>query len=660
MKAWHLFILLFLAATLALWPWGIDGDFERLKSSYSSSGGTQTFLDREGQVLHVTRHQSVDRRLDWVELDSIPKHLFANLLMMEDRRFYDHRGIDFIAMISAINDSRKLGKLRGASTISMQLAGLLENQGPRSRNLFRKLRQLSGAVYLEMKWTKDEILEAYVNLLTFRHDLVGIGAAARGLFQKETHGLTREETLILSALLSSPNTKIERVIAKACSFSDLSTCKRIRTLAENHLNRRGRLPKPIHSAPHYIRQFQSSDSVVQTTLDKQLQEKAQELISEQMQNLSKQNVRDAAAVVFDYQKAELVAYVGSSGKFSNAREVDAAKALRQAGSTLKPLLYAKAIDEGLITQDTLIDDSSYQVQTPGGLYTPQNYDESFKGIVPAKIALAASLNIPAVKVIDLLTVDSFYLTLSKLGFTLAPRSIYGHSLALGAADVSLLQLVKAYASLASRAPPFKAATSKIIEEILSSKDNRASTFGLENALATPYRTAVKTGTSKDMRDNWCIGWDGRYVAGVWVGNANGTPMWNVSGITGAAPIWRSLMDELQYKRNGSLATSIQKVDQIKPEVLQKTLSEIIYPLNGTLIAFDPDIPEENQVLVLEHSTEEDLLWRLDGQLLPHNFLSLADLPPGKHVLTLSDKRNRLVDRVGFELRGKSSELANAE
>lgn len=680
MKLSYILGSLFVAALLALWPWGIEGDFNTLKASYHEANGTQTFYDRHGDVLHVEHKATGDQRQKWVDRKSLPNHLIENLLAIEDKRFYEHHGIDPLALGAALRDSLKFRKLRGASTLTMQLAGLLEKQGSRSRNIFQKLKQMSGALYLEARWSKEEILEAYVNQVSYRQNLVGIQAASLGLFQKEPHGLTREESLILSALLSSPNTSPERVSAKACLFTDKLSCETLKTLARQHLRSRARLPREAYSAPHFVRVLKSKDQEVRTTLDKRLQIKAQELIAAQMEILASQNVHDAAALVLDHRNGETLVYVGSSGSYSQAKDVDGVRALRQAGSTLKPLLYAKAFDEGLMTPETLLEDSPFSVQTPGGLYSPHNYDESFKGIIPAKLALASSLNIPAVRVIDLVTVDSFYQTLLSLGFTLASRQTYGHSLALGAADVSLSQLVRAYAVLARKGLDlnasllkdqplenkriFKTETAEEIETILSSKDNRAETFGLDNALATPYPAAVKTGTSKDMRDNWCIGWDDRYVVGVWVGNAKGSPMWNVSGVSGAAPIWRALMDDLH--ESGDQKIVQRKVVPTLPSTesalrpLSRTLSQITYPLNRTLIAFDPDIPEENQALIPEHSSSQKLFWRLDDKPLDSSIIPLSALSPGPHQLTLIDKNQRVLDKVRFDLRGKSSVIAKSE
>ncbi|RZA15483.1 MAG: penicillin-binding protein 1C, partial [Proteobacteria bacterium] len=508
--------------------------------------------------------------------------------------------------------------------------------------------------------------------VTYRGDLLGIDAAAQGLFQKFPHGLTADESLILASLLSSPNTSIDRIAAKTCLFASKVRCETLKNLCQTHLKNRARLPSRPFLAPHFARLIQSNSSQVKTTLDARLQKIGVEAIQSHLLALKNQNAKDAALIVANHQTGEILAYVGSSGDLSSAPDVDGVRALRQAGSTLKPLLYAKAIDENRLTANTLLDDSPYQVQTSSGLYSPENYDRTFKGVLPARIALASSLNIPAVRVIDLLGVQRFYRTLVELGFTLRQEGTYGHSLSLGAADVSLKQLAEAYGALARGGTKvsfqitpqdkvvsqsiFRPATTKTISDILSSKEDRALSFGLDNPLSTPYFTAVKTGTSKDMRDNWCVGYDETYVVGVWVGNFDGSPMWDVSGISGAAPIWRTLFDTLHpdgYERQTATASP----PTLSLARIENKRASILYPVDGTLIAFDPDIPVENQAIVFEHTGSRVVYWQLDDRLLKSDTIRLEELSRGTHRLTLLSTEREILDQIRFEIRGKEAQLA---
>ncbi|WP_043302362.1 penicillin-binding transpeptidase domain-containing protein, partial [Burkholderia humptydooensis] len=325
----------------------------------------------------------------------------------------------------------------------------------------------------------------------------------------------------------------------------------------------------------------------------------------------RRNVQDGAVVVIDNATGEIRAWVGSSGALSAARDVDAVLAPRQAGSTLKPFLYAQAIDERRLTAASLLDDAPIDLAAGGGLYIPQNYDKHFKGWVSVRTALGGSLNVPAVRTLVLVTPHRFARTLTALGLPLAEEGdYYGFSLALGSADVTLLSLANAYRALANggvaratldvpggggndafrsprsassvsksaiatsaatrsaastaavsttaaskpaasrpAAPParatagtrvFSEAASYIVTDILADNNARVRTFGFDSPLATRFFSAVKTGTSKDMRDNWAVGYTSRYTVGVWVGNADGSPMWDVSGVTGAAPVWAAI------------------------------------------------------------------------------------------------------------------------
>ena len=307
----------------------------------------------------------------------------------------------------------------------------------------------------------------------------------------------------------------------------------------------------------------SPPATLRTTLDAGTQRRARDALRQQLAQLRDRDVEDGAVVVLDNASGDVLAWVGSSGELSQAAAVDAVVAPRQAGSTLKPFLYEQAIEQRWLTAASVLDDAPTRLHTPSGLYIPQNYDHDFKGPVSVRTALGSSLNVPAVRTAVLVSPDRFARRLVALGLPIRkPGDFYGYSIALGSPEVTLLSLANAYRALANggvvgapRLQPadgapatvrvMAAAPSFIVADILSDNDARVPTFGLDNALATRYWSAVKTGTSKDMRDNWCVGFSARYTVGVWVGNASGAPMHAVSGVTGAAPVWRTVMDALQ-------------------------------------------------------------------------------------------------------------------
>jgi penicillin-binding protein 1C len=383
----------------------------------------------------------------------------------------------------------------------------------------------------------------------------------------------------------------------------------------------------------------------------------------------------------------VLAYVGGSGELSSARFVDGVRARRQAGSALKPFLYGLALEARLLTPASLLPDTPLEVPVFGGLYRPRNYDETFRGLVPVRTALASSLNVPAVRTLGLVGAEEFVQQLRRLGFGLTESGeFYGPALALGSADVSLWEMVGAYRALAEggvwrplrlgptgpgEAPPrrvYSPATAFLVADILGEREGRSATFGLESPLATRFWTAVKTGTSKEMRDNWCVGYSARYTVGVWVGNFSGAPMRDVSGVTGAAPIWREIMAWLHQElaspapapppgviRQGS-GWFLAGTEPAAPPSLAGGGARIVAPAPGTIVALDPDIPPARQRIVFEAEVHgASLRWLLDGE--DHG--PAADLlvwppTPGRHALRLVDAAGETLDSLTFEVRGAAA------
>jgi len=407
--------------------------------------------------------------------------------------------------------------------------------------------------------------------------------------------------------------------------------------------------------------------------------------------LKTQNVHEGAVVVGENRTGEILAYVSYS---EQAPYVDGAKAGRQAGSALKPFLYALAFDEKILTPASVLEDSPIDIAVSTGIYAPGNYDHQFRGGVSAREALASSLNVPAVRTLALVGGESFLVKLRELGLRGLKESgdFYGPSLALGTADVSLLDLVRAYMTLANggvrqdlrlsfsaeagrrTARVFSEEAAFLVSDILSDREARSFTFGLENPLATRSWSAVKTGTSKDMRDNWCVGYSSRFTVGVWVGNFSGQPMWEVSGITGAAQVWTEIMNRLHAdgrslrpdpppgiarKAIGSSSTLRNEwfMGGTEPsptlDLTDRTFQQIKYPAPGTIITVDPDIPESLQrVLFSAHDRSKDHRWILNGKTLGSASAALAWKPKrGKHVLALVDREGKVLDSVSFEVRG---------
>ncbi len=681
--------------------------FSDIKNNYAASDAW--LLDRTGAVLQAQRMDKKVLRLPWVALDDLSQAMRDTLILAEDRNFYEHGGVDWKAVVAAAWDNmlRRGNRGRGASTLTMQLVGLLDpalhpfKDG--SRTLGQKWDQMGEARELEKRWRKAEILEAYFNLVPFRGEVIGINAASQRLFGKHPSGLTRDESMLLAALLRGPNASADKVAKRACvlgkAIAEDVDCGALHDLAIARFESSYEVPQE-NLAPHLARQLLLKPGEnVSSTLSKNLQRYALDAVQQHLLALNGRNVEDASVVVLDNASGDVLAYVGSSGKLSNAKEVDGVTALRQAGSTLKPFLYELVLEKKLLTAASILDDSPLNLATPSGLYIPQNYDRDFKGPVSVREALASSLNIPAIRTLALLGLEPFHQRLHAVGLDSLTESaqFYGYSLALGSAEVRLLDLANAYRVLANggvwqpvrlrtdaakgkKQRVMDARAAFIIADILSDNNARALTFGLDNVLAVNTWAAVKTGTSKDMRDNWCIGFTDRYTVGVWVGNYSGASMWDVSGVTGAAPIWRDIVQALHQDHAGmerkppagltqqevKLDTAVESTRRewfiagTEPGELSAAayladmkVPHITYPASGTLIALDPDIPPGRQWVDFEASTAQgNLRWELDGEaVLPQAGRVSWQPLPGKHELMLFDAAGQVLDRAVFEVRG---------
>jgi penicillin-binding protein 1C len=738
--------------------------FDAVKRAYTPSD--TVLLSREGEVLQRLRTDSAVRRGQWTALADVSPALRTALVLSEDKRFYEHSGVDWRAVSSAAWANLWNSKTRGASTISMQLVGLLDEDlkaGSGGRTVGQKIGQTVSTQVLEARWKKSEILEAYLNLVPFRGELVGIDALSRTLFDKAPNGLDEREAAVAAALVRAPNAKVAMVAQRACGVLKLlqhskkTDCEGLDVYVAAALSRKA-FEASSGDAPHVARRLLTqmrkqpspqpspaygrggkaeapvllplpyagegrgegaSASSIASTLSAPLQRFAVQTLRQHLRELRGRHVDDGAVVVLDNATGEVLAYVGSSNELSRAADVDGAAALRQPGSTLKPFLYAQAIFEKRLTAASLIDDSSAQIPTPGGLYIPQNYDRQFKGWVSSRTALGASLNVPAVRALVMVSPDAFARQLRAVGLPLKESGdYYGFSLALGSAEVSLLNLTNAYRTLANGgrfgavqfaqparvaalalvlAPVLDPRAAFITTDILADPLARARTFGTDSVLSTRFWTAVKTGTSKDMRDNWAIGYSERYTVGVWVGNASGAPMWDVSGTTGAAPVWAALMnhlhrsqpsraptpptglvqarvgfDSLEAERSewfiagteqavfapnsiaaaagNTWAAGLNDLKGLKNSLSHDAEPRITTPANGVIIALDPDIPPSRQRVSFA-AIGVGVSWRMDGKVFAKGNAAQWLPWPGRHVVQLVDAQGAVKDEVKLEVRG---------
>ena len=735
--------------------------FDAVRADFHPS--ETVLLDRAGQPIHRLRTDARVRRGQWVALQGISPALRQALVLSEDKRFYEHSGVDWRAVSSAAWANLWNQRTRGASTLTMQLAGLLDDDlalGTGGRTLRQKIGQAVMATRLEAGWQKSQILEAYLNLVPFRGELVGIDALSRTLFAKAPHGLQDTEAAIAAALVRAPNARPALVAQRACGVlkamrgpGAATDCVALDMQTAVALARRA-FAASEGIAPHVARRLAAAQggdapATLPSTLDAGLQRLAQQTLQQHIRELHGRNVEDGAVVVLDNASGEVLAWVGSTGELSRAAEVDGVTAPRQPGSTLKPFLYAQAIAERRLTAASLLNDSPAHLQTASGLYIPQNYDRQFKGWVSARTALAASLNVPAVRTLVMVSPEPFARQLGALGIVLKEGGgYYGYSLALGSAEVNLLQLTNAYRALANRgqwcearlqppallprpsgeragvrggavareaAPPSPAsgrgresgcrpalnpAAAFIVTDILADPNARARTFGTDSILSTRFWTAVKTGTSKDMRDNWAVGFSERYTIGVWLGNASGAAMWDVSGTSGAAPVWAALMRHLHARTPsrppapppGVLRQRVRFGDQLEaardewflPGTQQALFAidskaasarpasaggqkglkseddpavppRITAPQDGIILALDPDIPPARQRLTLladaGGAAPASLRWWIGAREVGRGPQAQWLPWPGRHVVQLRDAAGRVQDERRIEVRG---------
>ena len=710
-----------LAAIALCWP--VVPSFDAVRARWRPSDAQ--LLDRHGEPIHELRIDAHGRRLAWTPLAAISPALQEAVIASEDHRFLGHHGVDFAAIVGAAAGRLEGRPGRGASTLTMQLAAMLDPRiaraGTRQRTAAQKLRQMLAALALERRWSKPQILEAYLNLVTYRGEIEGVSAASRVMFGKAPDGIDAAEAVILAALIKAPNARAsalerraealrvaigrrapspdvpgERVMSSAQISSAQISSTQISSIVDRALAARARDFTRVTLAPRVAEQLlRDGRLTAQSTLDRDLQAFALDALRRHVAEVHDRNVDDGAVLVVENSTGEVWAYVGGTGALSSAPYVDGVRAMRQPGSALKPFLYALALERRLLTPASLLEDTPLELPEQRGLYRPLDYDREFRGLVSTRVALASSLNVPAVRTIDMVGVEAFTGHLRALGFAgiVEQGDYYGAALALGSADVRLWDLVNAYRTLANGgrysamrlvsggAPEparqiYSPATAFLVSDILADRASRATTFGLENALATRFWSAVKTGTSKDMRDNWCVGYTGRFTVGVWVGNFSGASMHDVTGITGAAPVWLNVMNYLDQRFGsdaiarpaGVTSRMVEFPQAVEPQRQEWFIAgtepnrqaahlddtpRILSPAPDTVIAFDPDIPVDRQrVAFVASAGAGGSRWMLDHKTLGSvNGVMLWTPSPGVHTLALADSMGRPLDTATFRVRG---------
>lgn len=556
-------------------------------------------MDRNGKVLYDVY---ANQNRTPVVLNDIPLYLRQATIAIEDKNFYEHQGFDPIGMTRGFLRIFRGGRAQGGSTLTQQLVKnvLLT----KDRTIVRKIKEFVLAVEIEKKYTKDQILQMYLNEVPYGGTAWGVGAAATTYFGKDAKDLDLIESAILAGMPQSPSTYSPySSTPKAYIARTKEVLRRMREDGYITKDQEVEAGKQLDSvqfqprgagfkAPHFVQYVEKiledrygqaaveqGGLKVTTTLDLDLQDKAQTIVTDEIAKVEKQHITNGAAIVINPETGEILSMVGSKnfGATDYDGQVNVTTSLRQPGSSFKPFTYATAFKKGY-TAGTLIMD--VPTTFPGGVgqpdYNPVNYDGKYVGPIQVRYALGNSRNIPAVKMLAKVGIKDVLSTATDLGLTTLPPTAetlrrVGLSLTLGGGEVRLIDMAGAFSAFVNkgyRAEPIailkvtdmngkvlednhpeksKRVLSEevafLIDSILSDNNARKEVFGPNSLLNIP-NVMVKTGTTNDRRDNWTIGGNDNAMVGVWVGNNDNSPMTNVaSGVSGASPIWRKIITE---------------------------------------------------------------------------------------------------------------------
>jgi penicillin-binding protein 1C len=618
--------------------------------THASQFETTRILDRNGNVLYELNDPNAGRRT-YVTLDKISPYLIAAVLATEDKDYYSHPGFDPLALARSLWQNYTFGETYtgpGASTITQQLARLLL-LSPTERNertVQRKAREIVLSAEITRRYTKEDILEIYLNEIFYGNQSYGIEAAAETYFNTTAAKLTLGQAAFLVGLPAAPSVydvytnktqtldRFHTVIQLTYTLSTERSCIVVSTAVQpvcvdavaaaralDEIDKYNFVP-PVNAftSPHWVTYIRAlleaqfdpqtiyhSGFTVYTTLDPDLQAQAEQIVKQQVSTLASKNVTDAALTAIRPATGEILAMVGSADFYdAKAGQVNMAVSPRQPGSSIKPLTYVAAFEKGW-NPATVIWDVPSEFPPSGdpndtrAPYKPTNYDLKAHGPVSVRTALDNSYNVPAVKAlqfIGLYNPGGLIAMAKRMGITTLTRPDYGLALTLGGGEVTPLELTGAYAVFANsgkRMPSY--AISKIVDykgqtvfeykppagdqvisaehafqitSILSDTVARVPMYGTNPVINLPFTSAVKTGTTNDFRDNWTLGYTPDLAVGVWVGNADDSPMVGTTGLTGAAPIWADFMKYAIQKMNGGKATAFTR----PAGIVEKTICEV--------------------------------------------------------------------------------------
>jgi penicillin-binding protein 1C len=531
--------------------------------------GTLTLLDCRGR--EIAELASPEARTQFpVPIEQMGPWLPRVTVALEDRRFYEHRGIDWHAVVTACaRNLRSRHVVSGASTITQQLVKLASGRGQRSWR--RKLYEAIAAWKLERRWSKERILTEYLNRSSYGNRRIGPEAAARAYFDKPARDLTLSESIFLAGLPQAPTSlnpwrHVDNAARKYAR--SLVRLVELGVITRDQQLLLARPPNVVHvdpprCAPHFVDAVVARRpelrGAVRTTLDLDLQSAVERLAHSHLSAINRHDVTQVAIVVIENATGAVRAMVGSENYAVS--QINGAIQPRSCGSTLKPFVYLDAIDKRLLTAASLLPDTPDAIRGEYADYDPQNYNHRYLGPVRLREALGCSLNVPAVFTLSRLGARPAFYQLQKWGFDF-PQGLtdYGAGFVLGNAETRLVDLAAAYAGLARGGMAMRAKflaaehqpitriasdeATTIITDILCDNDARQKSFGVHSPLAFEERVAAKTGTSSGFRDAWTVGFDKEHTVAVWAGNFDGRPMRDTFAVRAATPLWAAVMQEL--------------------------------------------------------------------------------------------------------------------